>query len=188
MCVSLSQSNASGFGANVTVPEIGVFLHNRGIGFALRDGFPGILAPGKRPIHTLAPFLVTDSSGDPRIVGGTMGGDAQPQICLQLLTRLHAGARAEAAIDAPRWVIAEEGGSGFGTWTRDRDGNLRQLVYLEDTSPADWDEGLRERGHVVQRIPKSGAFGHAQVALVNGAHDLTAATDPRALSGAALSC
>lgn len=185
MCVSLSQSNASGFGANVTVPEIGVFLHNRGIGFALQDDLAGVLAPGKRPIHTLAPFLLTDESGSPRIVGGTMGGDAQPQICLQLLTRLHDGASAADAVNAPRWQIAEEGGSGFGTWTRDRDGNLRQVIYLEDTSPSGWDDGLRERGHVVQRIPMSSAFGHAQVALV--ADTLTAAADPRALTGAALS-
>jgi gamma-glutamyltranspeptidase/glutathione hydrolase len=186
MCVSLSQSNASGFGANVTVPEIGVFLHNRGIGFGLREGTPGVLAPGKRPIHTLAPFLVTDEAGAPRVVGGTMGGDAQPQICLQLLTRLTAGATAVDAVDAPRWQIAEEGGSGFGTWTRDEHGNLRQVIYVEDTSPETWDEGLRARGHVVQRIPKSSAFGHAQLALL--ADDMTAAADPRALTGAALSC
>ncbi|MFL6240851.1 MAG: gamma-glutamyltransferase family protein [Actinomycetes bacterium] len=188
MCVSLSQSNASGFGANVTVPEIGVFLHNRGIGFALHDDLPGVLAPRKRPIHTLAPFLVTSGSGEPRTVGGTMGGDAQPQICLQLLARLQAGASASEAVDAPRWEIAEEGGSGFGTWTRDKNGNLRQVIYVEDTSPASWDDGLRARGHVVQRIPMSSAFGHAQLALVAEDGSLTAAADPRALTGAALSC
>jgi gamma-glutamyltranspeptidase/glutathione hydrolase len=188
MCVSLSQSNASGFGANITVPEIGVFLHNRGIGFGLREGTAGVLAPGKRPIHTLAPFLVTSDSGDPRVVGGTMGGDAQPQICLQLLTRLSAGATASEAVDAGRWQIAEEGGSGFGTWTRDRDGNLRQLIYVEDTSPGNWDDGLRARGHVVQRIPMSSAFGHAQVALIARDNSMTAAADSRALTGAAESC
>src|SRR4051794_150636 len=186
MCVSLSQSNASGFGANVTVPEIGVFLHNRGIGFGLREGMPGVLAPGKRPIHTLAPFLVTTASGDPRIVGGTMGGDAQPQICLQLLTRLQSGATASEAGDAPRWQIAEEGGSGFGTWTRDDNGNLRQVIYVEDTSP-EWEDGLRARGHVVQRIPMSSAFGHAQVTVISDDNSMTAAADPRALSGSALS-
>lgn len=186
MCVSLSQSNASGYGANLTVPEIGVFLHNRGIGFALRDDSPGVLAPGKRPIHTLAPFLVTTESGDPAVVGGTMGGDAQPQICLQLLARLQAGATAQVADDAPRWVIAEEGGNGFGTWTRDTDGQLHQVIYIEDTAPPDWDDGLRARGHVVQRLPESGAFGHAQLALIAADHSMTAAADPRALTGAAL--
>jgi gamma-glutamyltranspeptidase/glutathione hydrolase len=186
MCVSLSQSNASGFGANITVPEIGVFLHNRGIGFGLREGQPGVLAPGKRPLHTLAPFLVTEPSGSPRIVGGTMGGDAQPQICLQLLTRLASGSTAQDAVDAPRWMIAEEGGSGFGTWTRDQAGNLRQVIYVEDSSPAAWDDGLRQRGHVVQRIPVSSAFGHAQLSLIDG-ESLSAAADPRALTGAARS-
>jgi gamma-glutamyltranspeptidase/glutathione hydrolase len=131
---------------------------------------------------------VTSEAGDPRVVGGTMGGDAQPQICLQLLTRLSAGASASDAVDSGRWQIAEEGGSGFGTWTRDRDGNLRQLIYVEDTAPADWDGGLRARGHVVQRLAMSSAFGHAQVALVAGDHSLTAAADPRALTGAAESC
>src|SRR5664280_157601 len=48
-CVSLSQSNAAGFGAHLTVPETGVFLQNRGVGFSLRPGTGNELAPGRRP-------------------------------------------------------------------------------------------------------------------------------------------
>src|SRR5205085_6951946 len=79
MAVSLSQSNAAGFGAYIVVPEVGVFLQNRGIGFSLRTDSPAVLAPGKRPIHTLAPIIGADDAGDAAVVTGTMGGDAQPQ-------------------------------------------------------------------------------------------------------------
>jgi gamma-glutamyltranspeptidase/glutathione hydrolase len=185
MAVSLSQSNAAGFGAYITVPEIGVFLHNRGVGFALHDSSPAVLAPGKRPIHTLAPFIATDDAGDARIVGGTMGGDAQPQVCLQMLTRLRDGATAHAAVSAARWALAGVEGTGFDTWTPGRDGRLHQVVRVEDTAPDAWDTGLAERGHTVERIPMSGAFGHAQVVVVRPDGVLAGAADPRAYTGAA---
>ena len=177
MAVSLSQSNAAGFGAYIVVPAVGVFLQNRGIGFALRPDSPAVLAPGKRPIHTLAPFLGTDNRGDATVVGGTMGGDAQPQVCLQLLARLKSGATPHTAVVAPRWALAGVEGTGFDTWSRDAQGVLRQVVRVEDTAPAGWDTGLRERGHVVERIPMSGAFGHAQLTVIRPDGVLTGAAD-----------
>jgi gamma-glutamyltranspeptidase/glutathione hydrolase len=105
--VSLIQSNAAGFGARIVEPSTGVFLQNRGIGFSLRPGHPAELGSGRRPPHTLSPALVTDLEGRLELVVGTMGGDAQPQIVLQLLARLLAGQEeVGAAIAAPRWVLA----------------------------------------------------------------------------------
>ena len=86
--VSLIQSNASGFGSHLFEPSTRINLHNRGLGFSLEPGHPAEYGPGRRPPHTLSPALVTRPDGSLRAVLGTMGGDSQPQVVLQLLARL----------------------------------------------------------------------------------------------------
>ena len=101
--VSLTQSNALDFGSHLIEPATGVFLHNRGVGFSLVPGHPAELAPGRRPPHTLSPMLVTTPDGALTHLVGAMGGDAQPQIIVQLLARLlHAGHDPARAVTAPR--------------------------------------------------------------------------------------
>ncbi len=90
--ISLTQSNALDFGSHLIEPSTGVFLHNRGVGFSLVEGHPAELAPGRRPPHTLSPMLATTPDGALTHLVGAMGGDAQPQILLQLLAR-HAACR-----------------------------------------------------------------------------------------------
>lgn len=174
--ISLIQSNASGFGALVFEPATGIGLHNRGIGFNLRPGHPACYGPGRRPPHTLAPALVTSPDGDLRAVLGTMGGDSQPQILLQLLCRwLQHGFDPGSAVDAPRWVLA--GRSGFDTWTT----SGGAVVRLEAGVPSGWAPGLRRRGHEVEEAPPAAAhaFGHAHL-LERAAGSWLGATDPRA--------
>ena len=86
--VSLTQSNALDFGSHLIEPATGVFLHNRGVGFSLVAGHPAEVAPGRRPPHTLSPMLATAPDGALTHLVGAMGGDAQPQIMVQLLARL----------------------------------------------------------------------------------------------------
>jgi gamma-glutamyltranspeptidase/glutathione hydrolase len=114
------------------------------------------------------------------MVIGTMGGDTQPQILLQLLTRmLRNGVDAADAIAAPRWALTDAGaGGGFSTW----DARGRVRVALEDGVPAAWVDGLATRGHDVAVAP--GNYGHAHVIAVRDDH-LEGASDPRALSGEA---
>jgi len=184
MGVSLIQSNAAGFGARIVEPATGIFLQNRGIGFSLHPGHPAELGPGRRPPHTLSPALVTGVDGRLEMVVGTMGGDAQPQVVLQLLARLLAGdATVEAAIAAPRWVLSGRppAGNGFDTW--DARGPVQ--VHVEAEAPAAWDVGLAERGHDVVRHPPFGYnVGHAHAIRVVG-DGLDGGSDPRALIGAA---
>ena len=112
MGVSLIQSNASGFGSLLFEPSTGINLHNRGIGFSLEPGHPARYGPGRRPPHTLSPALVTRPDGSLRAVLGSMGGDAQPQIVLQLLARLlQAGQTPAQAVQSPRFVLANHGGA-----------------------------------------------------------------------------
>jgi len=181
--VSLSQSNAAGFGAHLAVGEVGVFLQNRGLGFSLHQGHPAELRPGRRPPHTLAPVLLTGRDGAARATVGTMGGDAQPQIVLQLLERLALGATPAAAVGAPRFALAGPLGTGFDTWDAEPGGLLAEAtVRVEETAPPGWADGLRERGHRVQLAPTGGGFGHGHVAVRAGTV-AAAAADPRAGTG-----
>src|SRR5207245_9975248 len=98
---SLSQSLVMPFGSGVLVPGTGVLLHNRAA-YHTRATYRG----GSRPVHTLAPAMAL-RGGRPRLVFGTMGGDAQVHIHLQLLARiLAAGETPERAIAAPRWILS----------------------------------------------------------------------------------
>ena len=182
MGVSILQSNASGFGAHIVVPGVRIFLHNRGVGFSLEAGHPGELGPRRRPPHTLSPIAVTNSDGGLRAVAGTMGGDGQPQILLQLLTRtLVNGEQPGPAVAAGRWVLTG-GPTGFDTWQQHGD---NMTVLIEGHAPPTWAEGLSQRGHRVERTDAySHAFGHAHLIV---AHDdyLAGGTDPRPHFGSA---
>jgi gamma-glutamyltranspeptidase/glutathione hydrolase len=179
MAVSLIQSNARGFGSGLAEPATGIFLQNRGIGFSLVPGHPAEYGPGRRPPHTLSPALVTDAALRLDTALGTMGGDSQPQVLLQLLARLlAAGESAGEAVEPPSWILSG-GGAGFDTW----DARGQVQVWLEDGAP--WAAGLRARGHDVCAGAGMPTAGHAHVIRATGGV-LEAASDPRALSGAAI--
>ncbi|WP_420123340.1 gamma-glutamyltransferase family protein [Nakamurella sp.] len=176
--VSLINSNAAGWGAHLVVPGTGVFLQNRGLGFSLEPGHPAEYGPGRRPPHTLAPALVTGPDGALRAVLGTMGGDSQPQIVLQLLARLLAAGQSPGrAVGAPRWSL---GTGGFDTWSGDPD---EDLVSLERGAPDGWAAGLRRRGHTVRA--DADLVGHAHAIVRSPGGRLTGAADPRAVVGLA---
>ncbi|MBT8239653.1 MAG: gamma-glutamyltransferase [Acidimicrobiia bacterium] len=178
--VSLINSNAAGFGVNLVVPGTGIFLQNRGSGFNLTPGHPAEYQPGRRAPHTLAPALVTHADGSLRTVLGTMGGDAQPQIMLQMLARLlHNGQSPGEVLGAPRWILEPPDSTGFDTWEIPDAPN----VILEPAAPVEWVAGLETRGQKVEHRRVN--VGHAHMIDLAGgiAH---AATEPRISTSAAL--
>jgi gamma-glutamyltranspeptidase/glutathione hydrolase len=181
MVVSLSQSNAAGFGAHLAVREVGVFLHNRGIGFSLEPGHPAELRPGARPTHTLCPALLVE--GEQVTAVGTMGGDAQPQVVLQVLAALAAGRTPAQALEQPRWMLVGPRSDGFDTWDPWPDGAVATTVSLEADAPQSWADALRARGHRVERASAGRGFGHAHVLVRRADGTLAAASDPRAGTG-----
>lgn len=166
MMVSFIQSNYMGFGSGVVVPGYGVSLQNRGHGFSLREGSPNLVAPGKRPFHTIIPAFLT-RDGAPQMSFGVMGGNMQPQGHLQTLVRmLDFRQEPQAACDAPRWRF-----------------NQGRSINVEATMPAATREGLRALGHQVESFQDSYQdFGAGQFIWRLGdpaVEGYVAASDPR---------
>ncbi len=183
MGISLVQSNASGFGSLLFTPESQIFLHNRGIGFSLDESRPNFYSSSALPMHTLSPTLVTSDDSRLKLLTGTMGGDAQPQILLQLLaTALHLGIDSKTAVSNPRFVFAPQrhsGSDGFSTW--DSQGEV--TVLLEPTLSVTHGDSLKSLGHRVVASPRSDStFGHAHMIKVES-DAIEGFADPRSLGG-----
>ena len=110
MMVSFIQSNYMGFGSGCVEPEFGISLQNRGHAFAVRTGGlnpANLVAPGKRPFHTIIPAFLT-KDGQPVMSYGVMGANMQPQGHVQTLVRmLDYQQNPQTACDAPRWRYNE---------------------------------------------------------------------------------
>lgn len=101
--VSFIYSVYESFGAGITVPGYGFLLGDRGALFSLDPKSPNVIAPHKRPFHTIIPgFLMKD--GQPVMSFGLMGGAQQAQGQAQVLVdMIDLGASPQAASDAARF-------------------------------------------------------------------------------------
>jgi gamma-glutamyltranspeptidase/glutathione hydrolase len=170
-CVSLIQSNYSGFGSGKTPPELGFVMQNRGCLFALDPKHPNTLEPRKRPFHTIIPAMVL-KGGKPWLVFGVMGGDMQPQGHVQVLVNIiDFGMNVQAAGEAAR---VEHKGSATPT------GHPAEGVGKIEAEPgipkAIVDE-LKKRGHEVVRVKVNG--GGYQAILLDVAGMLHGGSEPR---------
>jgi gamma-glutamyltranspeptidase/glutathione hydrolase len=162
MMVSLIQSNYMGFGSYVVAPGTGFTLQNRGAGFALDPGHPNVVAPRKRPFHTIIPGFLT-RGGEAVGPFGVMGGHMQPQGHLQVvLSTVDDGLDPQAALDRPRWY-----------WHAGR------TVQVE--AGFDGVDDLRARGHEVSVVAEPAGFGYGQAIWRTPSDDgYVAGTEPRA--------
>jgi gamma-glutamyltranspeptidase/glutathione hydrolase len=106
--VSMICSVFESFGSTIVAPDSGVVLNNRGRGFAANPAHPNGIGPGRRPMHTIIPGMVT-RDGRAVMSFGVMGGDYQPVGHAQLLSgMLDYGLDLQAAVDAPRLFPARD--------------------------------------------------------------------------------
>lgn len=178
--ISLIQSVSSAFGSGIVAGDTGVLMNNRaGRGFSLVEGHRNIYAPGKKTMNTLNCFLIEDEAGIPVVVGGTPGGDGQPQWNLQLITGLiDGGMDVQETIEQPRWT----------SWPGTDPGMIDNPfeLRLEDRLPEDVITDLESRGHNVQRQGEWDGGGAAQIIARNPETGiLIGGSDPR-VEGAAL--
>ncbi|OIW23604.1 gamma-glutamyltranspeptidase [Coniochaeta ligniaria NRRL 30616] len=157
---SFINSNYAGFGTAIIPSGCGFTLQNRGANFTLDARHPNVLAPRKRPYHTIIPGLVTNvSDGSLHSVFGVMGAFMQPQGHVQvLLGQIVGGLSPQQALDAPRVCIGP-GQPDDGTDAQD------MTVNVEEGMPEATVEGLRKLGHKVVVVTgmERAMFGRGQV-------------------------
>jgi gamma-glutamyltranspeptidase/glutathione hydrolase len=120
--VSFIYSIYDTFGSGITIPGYGFLLNNRGNLFSLDPRSPNLVAPHKRPFHTIIPgFLM--KNGRPVMAFGLMGGAMQAQGHAQvLMNMIDLGANPQAATDAARFEHSQESN------TLSLESNLYELV------------------------------------------------------------
>src|SRR5207237_1430832 len=107
--VSLIQSIAYDFGSGIVAEGSGILLQNRGCYFSLDPSHVNRLEPRKRTMHTLIPALAA-RDGRPWAAFGTMAGEGQPQIQVQVAVNLlDRGLDPDAAVAEPRVRVRADG-------------------------------------------------------------------------------
>jgi gamma-glutamyltranspeptidase/glutathione hydrolase len=105
--VSLIHSVFSVYGSGATVAPYGFILHNRGVAFSLNPESPNIVAPRKRPFHSIiAGFVMQD--GNPLMTFGNMGGSVQPETHVQhMINVIDHGMNIQMTTDAARFTHSQ---------------------------------------------------------------------------------
>lgn len=158
--VSLINSVYWPFGSGVAIPGTGFVLQNRGSAFVLDSGHVNCVAPGKRPLHTIIPAMMT--RGDECVLAfGVVGRSMQPQGQVQLLLNLLLwDMDPQEAVDCPRFRHFE----GLD-------------VSLEPGMAEGVERALARAGHALLP-PTDVVFGGAQIVMRQGP-GWAAASDPR---------
>ena len=152
---SFIKSLYMGFGVGIVAKGTGVWLQNRGAGFSLIPGHRNVLAPGKRPYHTIIPGMAL-KDGELWASFGVMGGFMQPQGHFQVISAMvDDELNPQEALNRPRWYI--DSGDPAGT------------LLIEDGTPFKTMADLAARGHRIQ--PEAGLgrgnFGRGQIIRYN---------------------
>ena len=154
--VSLIHSIFSVYGSGVTIPPYGMILHNRGVGFTLDEDHPNVVAPRKRPFHSIIAGFVS-RNGEPLMTFGNMGGAVQPETHAQhMVNVIDHGMNVQMTTDAARF-------------THSQNSNVLSLEHnlFDLVGPA-----LRARGHNVRGVD-GGAVGGYQGILFTRDPEMT---------------
>jgi gamma-glutamyltranspeptidase/glutathione hydrolase len=155
------------------VPGLGFPLGTRGQMFSLTPAHPNCLAPGKRPRTTLTPSLAM-RDGEPFMVFGSPGGDAQDQWALQfLLNVVEFGMSLQEAVEAPTFWTSHFPSSFYPRAAEP--GSL----YIEKRISKRVRDGLAGRGHRVRAVGNWAGGNTLAAAIDGGTGARLAAASPR---------
>ena len=142
--VSLVHSVYSVYGSKATVGKYGFVLQNRGAGFSLDPESPNVVAPRKRPFHTIiAGFVMKD--GQPLMTFGNMGGSVQPETHAQHMVNLiDLGMNVQMTTDTARFTHRQ----------------TDNVLSLEDNLFALVGAALKAKGHNVEAVNGSAVGGY----------------------------
>ncbi|MFO1254913.1 MAG: gamma-glutamyltransferase [Sphingomonadaceae bacterium] len=145
--VSLTYTLNDWFGARVTAEGTGILLNDEMDDFSAKPGFPNMyglvegtnnaIAPGKRPLSSMTPTIVT-RDGQLAMVIGTPGGSHIPTGVLQVMVNvIDYDMTLTEAVDAPR-IHAQ--------WLPD------VIYYEKDSLSADTMAALAAKGHKLEQM------------------------------------
>jgi gamma-glutamyltranspeptidase / glutathione hydrolase len=153
--VSFIYSIYDTFGSGITVPGFGFVLNDRGALFSLDPHSPNVIAPHKRPFHTLLPGFVM-KGGEPLMAFGLMGGSQQAQGHAQVLVdMIDLGANPQAASDAARFSHSQ----------------ASNTLYLESGLFAEVGAALSQLGHKVVAANGDDMGGFQAIELMRYGHE-----------------
>jgi gamma-glutamyltranspeptidase/glutathione hydrolase len=142
--VSLIHSVFSVYGSRATVAPYGFVLHNRGSAFSLDPKSPNIVAPHKRPFHSIIAGFVA-KGGQPLMTFGNMGGSVQPETHAQHMVNLiDLGMNVQMTTDAARFTHSQSNN------TLSLENHLFDLVGA----------ALKAKGHNVRAVNGSAVGGY----------------------------
>ena len=105
--VSFIHSIFSVYGSAIAIPPYGMILHNRGVAFSLEEDSPNVVAPRKRPFHTIIAGFVMQN-GEPLMTFGNMGGSVQPETHAQhMVNVIDHGMNIQMTTDVARFTHSQ---------------------------------------------------------------------------------
>jgi gamma-glutamyltranspeptidase/glutathione hydrolase len=111
--VSVTYTINDWFGAKVTAPTTGVLLNNEMDDFTAKVGVPNLyglvqgeanaIAPGKRPLSSMSPTIVTKDGKTVMVVGTPGGSRIITAVLNTMVNMIDYGMNVQEAVDAPRF-------------------------------------------------------------------------------------
>ncbi len=182
--VAVTYTLNDGFGAKVIAGRTGILLNDEMDDFTAKPGSPNAygliqgaanaIAPGKRPLSSMAPAIVLDKDQVVWVLGAPGGARIITTVAGVISNIVDGGMNPQAAVDAPRW---------HHQW-------LPDTIGLEDGAlPADQVAKLSTMGHKVETLPDWGSENAVELIGVSrgakGELAFEGVNDRRAPSGSA---
>ncbi|MGH8431134.1 MAG: gamma-glutamyltransferase family protein, partial [Solimonas sp.] len=164
--VSLIHSVYSVYGSRATVGKYGFVLHNRGSAFTLDPRSPNVVAPRKRPFHSIiAGFVMKD--GQPLMTFGNMGGSVQPETHAQhMINMIDLGMNVQMTTDAARFTHNQ----------------TQNVLSLETSLFTLVGAALRAKGHEVRPVNGGAVGGYQGILFTSDARFPAPAMDQRSIA------